>query len=255
MFKRKQDYLFLFSLVFIITFGGYLIFDKVQQHNLDSYLGLLHDSLAEMITDEQEKANFENFFNAFITTVKNDSLSSGDLEQFAENIIDLKLENEKISTHDIQKILPRSKINRNPLLLNSAFILNNIKTDWLAMAKEFKKANIRCDSTRKEKLERISYKKQIDFQEDLSSMYHQRSIQSKRYIEEKKDELVNIEMDSIDQLKRIEEELLIELNRIKAENSKLNLKLNSINMLEQLIAKERNSLKTDLTRIDSARIE
>jgi len=259
MFKRKQDYYFMFSLIFIIIFSGYLAYDLIQKRNLNLYLDLIHDSLEELITDEKELVSFEKFYDDLVENIKNDSLSSDELEQFAENVIELKLEKEKIDSQDIARLLPQKLKTDSLPILNSSIIPKIARSDWLVLAEEFQKENAISDSIRKDKQIRVDAQNEIEVQiqsqENLSTEFRQRSNQAIEFYEDKKIELESIGRDEKVLLTQIEEELLAELERVKKDNLKIKMKLNSIISLEHILAYERDKLKTHLAEVDSTTIE
>ncbi|KAA3614197.1 MAG: hypothetical protein D8M58_18565 [Calditrichaeota bacterium] len=255
MFKRKQDYFFLFSLVFIVFFSGYFIFDQIQNRNLNLYLDLMHETLSDMITDEEDRASFEKFYDEFIRNVENDSLSSDDIKLFAENIIDLKQEKEQINQKDIETIFSKNPKKIDVEILVAQMPQKHIDVDWISLANDFRKSRKESDSVLVLKKMHANIEAQISIQEELSLALRENSIQAAKYYEKKKAELDKIEKISKHRFHHMEEDLLKEIEKIKSDNFKIKLKLNSIDSLKYIIALEREKLIPRLEMVDSTIIE
>ena len=259
MLKSKKDYYFLFSLAFIIVFSGYLAFDQIQNRNLNLYLDLIHDSFKELIIEEKERLSFEKFYEKFVNNVKSDSLSSYQVKQFADNVVNLKKEKQEITAKDIKELLP-SNINPNKLItLNSNGEPKKLYQDWLKMIDQFKKDNAVSDLIRKTKFETLTINSAIDnhlqAQEELSEKFTIRSERAKNFYENKKVQLANIGIAEKNKLSQIETELLNEVDSLLKENQKIEYSIESLIHIERSIAFERNKLKTYLSQLDSSTFE
>jgi len=108
MLKNRNDIFFGFCITFIIILAIYLVVQRTQQDNLEKYLQLLQDKIANMMPKE-EKKEIDQFFSELIDGLENESVSPKTVEKLAENIIELRKKKAKLSKEDLHKLIPSFK--------------------------------------------------------------------------------------------------------------------------------------------------
>jgi len=246
MFKSKYDILFGFCISFIIILAVYLGYQRTQQNNLDDYLQLLKDKIASMISEE-DKEDFNQFFSDFSNGLKDNSVSPGEVEKLAENIIELRKRKTSLSKEDLSKLLPSF---RSQAVISAdifRFDYLNVK-DWKKLAANFNKSFIRCDSIRitREKSKKLHdrLKKQIEIHTQISEKLKRNSLQAI----EKFEEIKKVEIDA-----EIEKALLQEIEKLKLENLRIHDKLSTLDEMQVILDKEKRMLQKQIQYIDSVK--
>lgn len=245
MFKNKYDVYFIFSLTFILFLGIYLVFQHNQKKDLDEYLLVLKDKISSMISDKDDKAEFDKIFDDFMQRIENDSVSAARVEKLADKVIAIRKTRSKFTKDDLNKIFPSLKSNDSVNTVLFRFRQINSK-DWQKLTSNFEKSFLRCDSMRVSNEQFLNLNKRLKKQIDIHARISEEIKRNSELAVQKFNALKKVKIDE-----EVEKTLLEEIEKLKMENERIHSKISSINEIQAVIKKERQKLQKQLQYIDS----
>ena len=257
MIRFKRDYYFIISLLFILFFGIYVVYDYTQKRNLHSYLELLHETVAGMISSEKDRRQFDSYFEKLFDQAEDDSISPIQLEKLADNIISIRTKKTSLDSADLEKLLTE-RIKPDSIAWSAAKIFGiagKKDPNWQALAKRFKKqfsiSDSICAMQLSEKNLREQLKKQITRHENLSKNFRKHNTNIKQKIDSLKKQLTFQD----GKVKSLTDEqldfLTKQLQQLKAENKKIISKMDGLEDIQKLLDIEREKVRKELASLDS----
>lgn len=247
MFKHKYDIYFAFCILFMTAISIYIGFKYLQQKSLDEYLSLIHDKISSMISDEETKEEFENFFNDFAENVGEKSINADVVEELANNVAEMQKTKKVLTKENITNLF--SKIRPDSISKSYFFELNDENfhsKDWQMLAMKFTKACSIGDSIRNlRKKSDILYQhlnEKLKIHNRLTIALKEKSLRIKQKFNEIKEKDIDAHLEKI---------LLKQIETLRRENIVLNNKISDLNEMQGVICNEKGKLQDQLAHIDS----
>lgn len=252
--KPKYDFYFVFSLLFILVAGIFITYDHFQRQELDRYLRVVHDKIAEMITDENEKKAFNEYFEEFIAHVEDDSISPRQLEKLGDSIVSIRHEKDSLSKADLNALLKihQSKAKEIQAYSGLANLFEKNEPDWKKIRQQLDRKIASVDSIKNIKKQNIAAKeilqKQLKAHEALSRQHLNQHLRIESVVDSIKNK-IDLNKRSLSEKDR--QILLRELMALQEENVQLNSKVDALQKIQQLLDNEREKMQQKLTLLDS----
>lgn len=240
----------------MIVIAIYLVFQQWRSRDLQNYLDLLHNSIAEMIINDKDRAEFEKYFADFEKRLDENELDSKSIEKLADNIINLKIQKDSLSKKDIQTIIPpKAPVTQSSFFSSLNIFSNNTqKQDWRKQQIQFQKLVVKSDSLRlaieeQENLKNL-VEQQIQFHANATKVLKEQSTDAKEKFKKLKNKIADSLSNSY-LSKKDEKALKLLIMRLTQDNVAILNKINSIEELQNFLDEEKKVLETKLARIDS----
>lgn len=245
MMHRKDDLFFVISLVLMTIIGIYLVNHYIHKQDLDNYLALLGDKISEMIPD-REKEEFEKIYASFVKQVEDNEIEMEEVEELANNIIEIRKKTDLISAAMVREILPVVRVKTVKLPDIKIAQKVELEKQWKQLAKEFERSFKNSDSIRIHKLHQIDLKNHIKEQLKINSKISEVLGKNNNAALEKV-KILEKEIKNTD----VQQKLLEEMNIIKSENKKQSSKIIALDEMKKVIALEKERLEQELAKKDS----
>jgi hypothetical protein len=242
MFSKKYDLLFIFSIIFITIFGLFLLNDFLNKKELNIYLDVLKNSIAEMIP-ESERSEFERIYYEFVEDVDDNKVQAPQLKELAIKIAELRQEKESLSPQELKNILT---VTRDiPEIISPALQIN--PAEWKKWAGEFEQTLAESDSIRLLNLKYNKLKINIESKlNELSVIAEKVGIgnnEAVKKIERVKKVIISEEIN--DEIKR-------EIQTFLVEDEELEKKIIALDEIKEKLKKAKEKLKKESKNIDSS---